>query len=125
MNRPASVTVTHDDDLVVVSIDGEIDLANASDLEGEILGAVPNGAAGLVLDLGRLTYLDSRGVRLLLSVAGRLGWRGQGFALAAPTESRCRRVLAMAGVEGAFPIGSGIAAASAQLRADLAASAEP
>ncbi|HEX5936128.1 MAG TPA: STAS domain-containing protein [Actinomycetota bacterium] len=119
MNGPASIAVTHDADLVVVTIDGEIDLANASELEGEILGAVPNGAAGLVLDLGALTYLDSRGVRLLLSVAGRLGWRGQGFALAAPAESRCRRVLTLAGADGAFPSGSSVGDASALLRASL------
>ena len=78
------LAVTHDDDLVVVALTGEIDLSNASELETAILEAVPNGAGGLVLDASQLGYLDSSGVRLLLSVAGRLSWRGQGFALASP-----------------------------------------
>jgi anti-anti-sigma factor len=115
------LAVTHDDDLVVVALTGEIDLSNASELEVAILEAVPNGAGGLVLDASQLGYLDSSGVRLLLSVAGRLSWRGQGFALASPAGSRCRRVLSLAGVEGAFPIEGSVPDATARLRADVGA----
>ena len=115
------VAVTHDDDLVVVVLTGEIDLSNATELEGAILETVPNGAGGLVLDASQLGYLDSSGVRLLLSVAGRLSWRGQGFALASPTGSRCRRVLSLAGVEGAFPVEESVPDAAARLRADVGA----
>ena len=115
------VAVTHDDDLVIVTLTGEIDLSNASDLESAILEAVPNGADGLLLDVSQLDYLDSSGVRLLLSVAGRLSWRGQGFALASPEGSRCRRVLSLAGVEGAFPIAASVPDAAAKIRADVGA----
>ena len=115
------VAVTHDDDLVIVELTGEIDLSNASELESAILETVPNGASGLVLDTSQLGYLDSSGVRLLLSVAGRLSWRGQGFALASPTGSRCRRVLSLAGVEGAFPVEDSVSDAAARLRADVGA----
>jgi anti-anti-sigma factor len=115
------LAVTHDEDLVVVALTGEIDLSNASELETAILEAVPNGASGLVLDASQLGYLDSSGVRLLLSVAGRLSWRGQSFALASPEGSRCRRVLSLAGVEGAFPIEASVLDAAARLRADVGA----
>jgi len=87
------------DGVVLGVLTGEVDLANASDLERQIVQAVPNHASGLVLELSEVTYLDSSGIRLVLSLAGRLRWRGQDLVLAAPPDARCRRVLAMAGVE--------------------------
>ena len=113
------LAVSHDDELVVVALTGEVDLANASELEAAILDAVPNGANGLVLDATELGYLDSSGVRMLLSVAGRLSWRDQGFALASPEGSRCRRVLSLAGVDGAFPVEATVPDATARLRSEV------
>ena len=119
MSHPATVSIAHEDDLVVVSVMGEIDVSNASEVERSILDAVPNGAAGLVFDASGLAYLDSSGVRLLLSVAGRLRWRGQGFVLVAPVGSRCRHVLSLAGVDGALSVEAAIGDAPARIRADL------
>jgi anti-anti-sigma factor len=70
----------------------------------------------VILDLSGLTYLDSAGVRLLLSLAGRLRWRGQELVLAAPADSRCRRVLSMAGVGGTVALESTVADARSVLR---------
>jgi anti-anti-sigma factor len=100
MSGLASFVVSRNDDVVVGSLSGEIDLSNAMELERAIVDAVPNTTLGMVLDLSELTYLDSSGIRLLLSLAGRLRWRGQDLALAAPDGSRCRRVLSMAGIDG-------------------------
>ena len=100
MSELASFVVSRDDDIVVGGLSGEIDLSNATQLEHAIVDAVPNTARGMVLDLSELTYVDSSGIRLLLSLAGRLRWRGQDLALAAPDGSRCRRVLSMAGFDG-------------------------
>jgi anti-sigma B factor antagonist/stage II sporulation protein AA (anti-sigma F factor antagonist) len=119
MSRPATISVAHDDDVVVVSVMGEIDMSNASEVERSILEAVPNGAAGLIFDASGLAYLDSSGVRLLLSVAGRLRWRGQGFVLVAPVGSRCRHVLSLAGVDGALSVEAEMSDAPARIRADL------
>jgi anti-anti-sigma factor len=116
MSPAPSVSVVRDADVVVVSVSGEIDLANASAMEESILEAVPNDGAGLVFDASELTYLDSSGVRLLLSVAARLRWRDLGFVLVAPPASRCRRVLSLAGVDGALAIEDSVDGASAQLR---------
>lgn len=119
MSPAPSVSVARDGDVVVVAVAGEIDLANASALEESILEAVPNDGAGLVFDASGLTYLDSSGVRLLLSVAARLRWRGLGFVLVAPPGSRCRRVLSLAGVDGALSIEDAIEGASARVRSSL------
>ena len=57
-----------------------------------------------MLDLSALSYIDSSGVRLVLSLAGSLRWRGQELVIAAPEGSSCRRVLTLAGIEGSVAL---------------------
>ncbi|MGI8616370.1 MAG: STAS domain-containing protein, partial [Actinomycetota bacterium] len=78
MSDLASFVVDRHDDIVIGVLTGEVDLSNATELEGLITEAVPNNVVGVVLDLSGVTYIDSAGVRLLLSLAGRLRWRGGG-----------------------------------------------
>jgi anti-anti-sigma factor len=87
MSDLALFAVLETDEVVVGALSGEIDLSNAKELEREIEEAVPNTARGMVLDLSKLTYLDSSGIRLLLSLAGRLRWRGEGTVLVDPPEA--------------------------------------
>jgi len=115
MSELASFAVIKADEIVVGSLSGEIDLSNAKALETEIEDAVPNTALGMVLDLSKLTYLDSSGIRLLLSLAGRLRWRGQDLVLAAPPESRCRRVLSLAGIDSTVMLETTVDEARARL----------
>jgi anti-anti-sigma factor len=117
MSDLASFVVSQEGDIVVGALSGEIDLSNATELERAIADAVPNTALGMVLDLSELTYVDSSGIRLLLSLAGRLRWRGQDLALAAPDGSRCRRVLSMAGSDGTLNLEATVDAARARLLA--------
>jgi anti-sigma B factor antagonist/stage II sporulation protein AA (anti-sigma F factor antagonist) len=100
MSDLASFAADRESDIVVGVLSGEIDLSNATALEHTINEAVPNDVRGLVLDLSALTYIDSSGIRLLLSLAGSLRWRGQDLVLAVPEGSQCRRVLSMAGIDG-------------------------
>jgi anti-anti-sigma factor len=117
MSDLASFVVSQKGDIIVGALSGEIDLSNATALERVIADAVPNTALGMVLDLSELTYVDSSGVRLLLSLAGRLRWRGQDLALAAPDGSRCRRVLSMAGSDGSLNLEATVDEARARLLA--------
>ena len=116
MSDLASFAVVKADEIVIGSLSGEIDLSNAKELESHIENAVPNTALGMVLDLSDLTYLDSSGIRLLLSLAGRLRWRGQELALAAPPESRCRHVLSLAGIRSMVLLEATVDAARARLQ---------
>ncbi len=116
MSDLASFAVVKADEIVVGFLSGEIDLSNAKELESQIEDAVPNTALGMVLDLSELRYLDSSGIRLLLSLAGRLRWRGQELVLAAPPESRCRHVLSLAGIESTVLLEATVDAARARLQ---------
>jgi anti-sigma B factor antagonist len=54
----------------VVTVRGEIDLANAEVLERYVDEAA-EGTDALVVDLTDVTYLDSRGLRILVQLAAR------------------------------------------------------
>ncbi|MGH2681571.1 MAG: STAS domain-containing protein, partial [Actinomycetota bacterium] len=116
MSDLATFAAERDDDVVVGRLVGEIDLSNAEQLERSIVDAVPNTVLGMVLDLSKLSYIDSSGIRLLLSLAGSLKWRGQDLVLAAPDGAQCRRVLTLAGVGGSVRLEATADAALARLR---------
>ena len=116
MSDLASIVIDRHDDVVVGVLSGEIDLSNAMELEEAISDAVPNTARGVVLDISALTYIDSAGVRMLISLAGKLRWRGQELVLAAPPDSRSRRVLSMAGVGSTIPLEASVSEARSLLR---------
>jgi anti-sigma B factor antagonist/stage II sporulation protein AA (anti-sigma F factor antagonist) len=84
---------------VVATLIGDVDLANAAPLRDRLLAAVPNTAWALVVDLARLTYLDSSGVRLLFDLAARLGERRQHLILLAAPDTLHREVLRLVAMD--------------------------
>jgi anti-anti-sigma factor len=99
MNELAHLTVDSDTDVIVVTITGEVDLSNAAEITSAIASAAPNEAAGVVVDLSDLSYLDSSGIRMLAELARRLDWRQQTLRVVAPQGSRARKVLTISGTE--------------------------
>jgi anti-anti-sigma factor len=91
-------------DVVVACLRGEIDLANARAIGSLVTGAVPNEAAGAVLDLTDVTYLDSSGVHLVFDLSERLAARQQRLALVVPDDARIRRVLDLVNVRAVLPV---------------------
>ena len=84
-----------DGDAVTVSPVGELDLATAPLLEAELRRTA--GSRELVVDLRRLTFIDSSGVHLLLRWAGDSARRRREFRVI-PGAERVQLVLAMTGV---------------------------
>jgi anti-anti-sigma factor len=111
----AQLVVGSEDDVLAVTLSGEIDMSNAADLEAAVERAMPNTAYGMVLDLSELTYLDSAGIRMLIGLANRFRWRRQQLCVAVPEESRVRRVLDLAGAAGAFTIDPTVDAARSRM----------
>jgi anti-anti-sigma factor len=91
-------------DVVLARLRGEVDLSNAPSVRERLLGAIPNRATALVLDLSQTDYLDSSGVGLIFELADRLGSRGQKLELVVPDEAVIRRVLELTDVEQVAPI---------------------
>ena len=61
-----ALTVRPDRERLVVEPRGELDLATADVLRGALADALDDGWAEVVVDLRRLTFLDSQGVHALL-----------------------------------------------------------
>lgn len=87
------------DGSVRLSLAGEIDLANAAEFEIQINAAVDNQATGVTVDLTEVTYIDSAGVRILITLASRLELRGIALRVVGPSGSLARRVIEITGLE--------------------------
>lgn len=65
-----------DDGATVISIEGELDLSNASALRDAMFQAFETSAdSGVWLDFARCTFIDSTGLRVIIEGARRAGER--------------------------------------------------
>ena len=90
-------------DKVVLGLHGELDLVGAPLLQNEIESETVVAAALIVLDLEDLQFIDSSGLRVILSANERARERGQAFALT-PGSHQVQRLLSIAGVSGHLQI---------------------
>ena len=93
-----SMRSVRDADTHTIVLRGEMDIANAADVEKELLRVEATDAATIVLDLAELSFIDSTGIRLLLMADSRSRTNGERLVLRRPPEG-VLRVLRLAGVE--------------------------
>jgi anti-anti-sigma factor len=105
VSEPARFEIVGSGDVIRARLRGELDMSNAREVGTSIAAAVPNDAFGLVLDLSELSFIDSAGIRTLLSLVGRFGWHGQTLTFVAAAGSPVRRVIELAGAGEAFMLG--------------------
>jgi anti-sigma B factor antagonist len=86
----------------VIELRGELDLAYAEDVEGELKRVESTDADSIILDLSLLTFVDSTGIRLILEAQARSQQDANRLVLlrAPPL---VQRVFAIAGVEDRLP----------------------
>jgi anti-sigma B factor antagonist len=86
------VTTTDRPDGVLVALSGELDLASAPKLDDEPKHVEDRGPAVIVLDLQELSFMDSSGLRAVLSADARAREAGRRLVLVRGDE-RVQRVL--------------------------------
>jgi anti-anti-sigma factor len=116
VTRLAQLQLEEEDGVTVASVEGEIDLSNATELEVAISDAVGNEAVGLVVDLANVDYLDSSGVTLLFNLARRVSRRQQEFVVVVPAEAHVREILTLSGATEVLALRSSLPEALSQLR---------
>ncbi|MFI7612972.1 anti-sigma factor antagonist [Nonomuraea terrae] len=79
-------------DLVVVSLAGEIDVDNVSDVRKCLDEAVETHGPRLVVDLTGLTFIDTTGLGVLVRLLATLRDRNGSMALVAPDGQVLRRL---------------------------------
>jgi anti-sigma B factor antagonist len=95
---PLTLSHQQTDGDAVIALDGELDLASAPDL-AELAGElVRNGADNIIVDAQRLSFCDSSGLRILVSIANELRPTGGRVAIVNP-QPVVLRVLELTGLD--------------------------
>jgi len=89
----------------VVSVHGELDAYSAPQLDDEVSQLLADGVTDLVLDLSSTKFLDSSGLRAILTVHSQLAERSGRLVLRAPSEP-VRRLFDITGLTEEFTIES-------------------
>jgi anti-anti-sigma factor len=86
----------------LITLSGEVDLSNADELEDQIAAAT-EGMASVTVDLRDVTYMDSRGVRIVHQLSRRLASSGAVLKVLAPSSSFAGGVLRLTGLRELQP----------------------
>ena len=105
MIRPTKLEITQVADRadVTLSIEGELDMHTIGELSARVDGALDAGAQELTLDLRRLDFMDSSGIRLLIQLYDRSRQDGWRLMLVAPDQYGAALVLRATGADRALP----------------------
>jgi stage II sporulation protein AA (anti-sigma F factor antagonist) len=86
--------------VAVIRVEGEVDLANAEELAGALRAGGDGDAAGVLLDLSEVPFMDSTGLKVILIASRDLG---QPLVVVSGIGSAVRRLLDLAGVADRVP----------------------
>ena len=73
-------------DTARLTVTGEIDIATAPRVEEAIATVLAQGASAVIVDLSRLAFVDSSGLRMLITLNDRAGAEGWSLGLLRPPE---------------------------------------
>jgi anti-sigma B factor antagonist len=100
-------------DVTIIEATGEMDMATAPQLREEIIDLVTAGPRRVLLDVSRVSFLDSSGLSVLVGGLKRLREHGATLELVGPQE-RVLKVLRITGLTKTFTIFDTVDAALAQ-----------
>jgi len=102
----------------VAYLEGEIDIANATELRDELFATLSNQRCGLIVDLSNVTYLDSRGVHVLMELAERMKIRHQQLRVVVPDTALIKRVLQLTHLDAIVPVDPTVEDAAVRIRSE-------
>lgn len=97
-----------EDAVAVVALEEDIDIANSKQVAARLLGMLDNDKIGLVVDLSRLSFLDSSGLGMLLQLDRRLDARRMQLRIVVPEGSPIAQVFSVAEVAGVLPLAGSV-----------------
>jgi anti-anti-sigma factor len=102
--RPGELTISseREGDVHVIALSGELDLATADELEQELLRVEATDAESIVVDLAGLRFMDSTGVRVMITADTRSRADSQRLALLRGPDA-VQRVFELTGVLDLLP----------------------
>lgn len=94
----STVQIQVQDGIVIAMLPTEIDLINIRDVRAQLFDALQTSTGGLIVDLSHTTYLDSKGIHLLMELEQYLAKSRQPMELLIPSDNPVARLLDIAGV---------------------------
>jgi anti-sigma B factor antagonist len=61
------ITIRESGEIIIMDINGEIDLYNAPDIKESIKGQIESGKTNIIINLDKVSYIDSSGIGVLIS----------------------------------------------------------
>jgi anti-sigma B factor antagonist len=98
MTSPFDVTIEESGDAAYVTLRGELDISTAGPLEDNLQRVEAGEPELLVIDLSRLDFMDSTGLRLLISADQRAREAGRRLVLVRGNDI-VQRVLRLTGLD--------------------------
>ena len=71
-----NITKSTENNALTIALEGRLDTTTAPELETELKAALP-GVASLTIDMGKLEYISSAGLRVLLSAQKIMNKQGE------------------------------------------------
>ncbi len=115
MGDELAVAVRSERGAVIAEVAGYIDMSTAASLRERLFGLV-DGGQPLIVELNRVTFIDSAGLGALVAVARRAGAHG-GSLHAVCSRQQTRKLLWLTGVDRRIPLTATVDGALTLLKA--------
>jgi len=106
---------TEGNEIAVLSLAGEVDVANAGQVKDSALKLISNGRKYLIVDLNATEYMDSTGLGTLVGLHKRMR-ESDGEVVIAVSQPRVRRLFEITGLTKVFRIYDDAATALKEVR---------
>ncbi len=88
---------------LVISLEGELDIENSSSLKGEVRNKVSSEYPNLVIDLTKVSYVDSSGLGTLIALQKDARFNGGALSVVGASE-QIKRVMKMTNIDKLFEL---------------------
>lgn len=97
------ITTERDADVCVLALSGEVDVYAAPRLKQELVSAIEDGCANVIVDMERVSFIDSSGLGVLVSALRRARER-DGTVRIVCTRENVLKIFRITGLDKVFPI---------------------
>jgi anti-sigma B factor antagonist len=104
LHEPLAIRLEERGDTAVVLISGACDASGHQQLHDRLLEAESGEAAGVVVDLTAVPFIDSISLRIVIAAWNRARHAGHRFSVALATSGQVRRVFEVTGVDQVLPV---------------------
>ncbi len=104
--------------LVLLRLEGEVDLYAAPELRGSVDAAIDLGATKLIMDVSAATFIDSTTLGILVGTLKRLRRRGGNLAVVCPDPGMAT-IFSITGLDSMFSVERTLEAAVTALGIDV------